>query len=71
LQKKQAEFVIYIINEIANKKHKMSSQIYKVLQKTNCIKEYLVPMYDVLHTLSSETVVNDVCEFVKNRGENL
>lgn len=69
--KENAQFVIYIINEIANERHKTSSQVYKILQKTNCIGEYLMPFYDVLHTMSSQNVVRDVCEFVKMRGENL
>ena len=65
------EFVVYIINEIANKKEKYPSHVYKLLKKTACIEKYLGPFYDVLHTMSSEMVVRDVLEYVEARGEKL
>ena len=49
-----AEFVIYIINAIANAKSLYPSHVYKTLQETGCIQKYLVPFYDVLHTMGTE-----------------
>ena len=49
----------------------MSNEVYKLLKKTACIEKYLVPFYDVLHTMSSEMVVRDVLEYVEARGEKL
>lgn len=51
MTKESAEFVIYIINFLAHSLKKYPSEIYKVLESTNCINEYLVPFYDVLHTM--------------------
>jgi len=65
------EFVIYIINEIANDKGRTTSQIYKSMQAAGCIKNYLVPHYDVLHTMSSEAVMDDVVQYVSRRGGQL
>lgn len=65
------EFIIYIINEIANSQEKYPSHVYKVLQKTDCINNYLAPFYDVLHTRSSQSVVEDVLEFIKMKGVSL
>lgn len=65
------EFVVYIINKIANKSKKYPSHVYKLLQKTDCIEKYLVPFYDILHTMSSEIVVKDVLEYVEARGEKI
>ena len=48
-----AEFVIYIINAIANAKNLYSSHVYKVLHDTGCIQKYLVPFYDVLYTMGT------------------
>ena len=66
-----AEFVIYIINFLAHSLKKYPSEIYKVLESTNCINEYLVPFYDVLHTMGTEMIAEDVKKFVKNRGSSL
>lgn len=71
MSREVAEFVIYIINEVANIQGKSTSQVYKIMDKTGCIKEYLVPFYDVLHTMSSESVADDVIEFVSKRGESI
>ena len=68
MDKETTEFVIYIINELANKFGKYPSQIYRILEKTDCINKYLVPFYDILHTLSSERVVLDVVEYITSRG---
>lgn len=71
MNKDATEFVIYIINEIANIRGKSTSKIYGSMEKTGCIKDYLVPFYDVLHTMSSESVADDVVKYVSMRGENI
>ena len=48
-----AEFVIYIINAIANAKNLYPSHVYKVLHDTGCIQKYIVPFYDVLYTMGT------------------
>lgn len=62
------EFVIYIINEVAYRNGLYPSQVYQAMDKTGCIRDYLVPYYDVLHTMSSESVSEDVLEYVRSRG---
>ena len=62
------EFVIYIINEVANRNGLYPSQVYQAMDKTGCIRDYLVPYYDVLHTMSSERVSEDVLEYIRLRG---
>ena len=56
MTKESAEFVIYIINFLAHSLKKYPSEIYKVLESTNCIKEYLVPFYDVLQLSKKNNV---------------
>lgn len=63
-----AEFIIYIINEIANCNECSTSRVYQVLDETGCIDNYLTPFYDVLHTMGSESVVDDVLEYVQSKG---
>lgn len=65
------ELVIYMIHELANANAEAPSEIYKVLESTGCIRDYLVPFYDVLHTMSSESVMDDVKEFVESRGARI
>ena len=67
----ETEFVIYMINELANRNNLYPSHVYKVLEETGCIRDYLVPFYDVLHTMSSESVASDIMEYVRLRGYTL
>lgn len=66
-----AEFVIYIINALANKKGLYPSYVYKKLEETDYIQNYLVSFYDVLHTMGTETIMNDVEKYLNQRGISL
>ncbi|SDB28979.1 Protein of unknown function [Ruminococcaceae bacterium FB2012] len=71
MSRETTEFVIYIINEVANTRGLYPSKVYKVMESTGCISKYLIPFYDVLHSMSSQSVVEDVLEYVTSRGESL
>ena len=68
MNKPETEFVIYMINVLANQKKLYPSQVYKILDETGCIENYLVPFYDVLHTMGSRSVAEDIEEYVRRRG---
>ncbi|MBP5433659.1 DUF3791 domain-containing protein [Ruminococcus sp.] len=71
MDRASAEFVIYMINALAGEYRRSSSEIYHILDKTGCIKEYLVPFYDVLHTMGVEALIEDISEYVEKRGSKL
>lgn len=64
-------FTVYMIHEIANKKGKTPGQIYKALKDCDCIDEYLVPCFDVLHTMGTEYLIEDIDQYVSLRGGTL
>jgi len=68
MNRTEAEFVIYMINEVANRNNLYPSKVYKEMERTGCISNYLVPFYDVLHTMSSESVTNDIMKYIRTRG---
>ena len=69
MDKDTASFIIYIIHKIARRNSLTPSQVYRLLNKTECINKYLVPCYDVLHTMSADAVADDALLWVKNHGE--
>ena len=71
MSRETTEFIIYIINEISNIHGKSTSAVYRILEQTGCIQKYLAPFYDVLHTMSSQAIVNDVEKYVIARGGSL
>ena len=61
-------FTIYLIHELANEKGVAPGEIYHVLKNSGCIDNYLVPHYDVLHTMGTQYLVNDIRNYVTSRG---
>ena len=71
MSRETTEFIIYIINEIANLRGKSTSTVYCAFEQSGCIQKYLAPLYDVLHTMSPQMVVKDVEKYVAARGGSL
>lgn len=68
MDRESFSFVIYMIHACANRWRKVPSDVYKMLQKTGCIDNYLVPHYDILHTQGTDYIVNDIEEYLGIRG---
>ena len=62
------EFVIYVIHACADKWNKLPSEVYKLLDSKDCINNFLVSNYDILHTQSTANIVEDLKEYLKVRG---
>ena len=62
------EFVVYIIHRCATKWHMTPKEVYQKIESVGCVSNYLVPLYDILHTQSSDFVVSDVEEYLERRG---
>lgn len=63
----ELEFVIFCIENVANKLDVEAEKVYLCFDKNKIINEYLVPSYEVLHTQSKEYIVNDIIEFLHKR----
>ena len=61
-------FVVYMIHRCANQWGLSPAMVYKKLKESGCIESYLVTHYGVLHTQSSTYVLEDIEQYLKNRG---
>ncbi|MBO6004703.1 MAG: DUF3791 domain-containing protein [Verrucomicrobia bacterium] len=61
-------FVVYLIHRCANQWNLSPSKVSQKLEESGCIRSYLVPHYDVLHTQSSGYVLNDIELYLQKRG---
>lgn len=64
----QIDFSMFLMYRLAESWGKPVSHVYRVLESAGALKDYIIPFYDVLHTLGEEYLVNDVTEYVKRRG---
>lgn len=44
------------------------SAVYRKLKRTDCINQYLLPNYEILHTQSSDYVADDIEKYLSLRG---
>ena len=42
--------------------------VYSILNQTRILDDYIFACYDTLHTLGTEYLVEDITEFVKEKG---
>jgi len=64
MNKEEFEFVIYLIHACSQKWGQSPSAVYKRLQNTGCIDNYLIPHYDILHTQGTAFIVDDIEEYL-------
>lgn len=65
----ELEFVVFCIENIAIHLGIDASQVYKALtDKSNILRNYIVPEYEILHTQSKEYIVSDIIDLMKEKG---
>lgn len=68
LERNQIDFSTFMLYRLAEHWGKSVPDAYRILDKANAIDGYLVPGYDMLHTLGSEYLVNDLTDYVREQG---
>lgn len=62
------EFVTYCIGQLSLLLKLPQREIYKRLKKSGILYGYIVPSYDVLHTFGSRYLMEDLTEYMKEKG---
>ena len=65
------EFVTFAIGSVAERLHKSPAEIYRLFKRSGVISGYLVPAYDVLHTFGRQYLVDDLLDFMREKGVEL
>lgn len=64
-------FYIFLLYSLAENWKKSPAQVHQILCSTEILDKYIIPCYDVLHTLGKEYLVEDITEYVKETGQYL
>jgi hypothetical protein len=62
------KFVVFLLHILADARHKMPSEVYATLKASGVLDGYILPSYDVLHTLGARYLVQDITGCVKDWG---
>jgi len=68
LEKKELTFVVFILHALGQHWNMTTPEVYDILNSTGILDDYIIKCYDVLHTLGKEYLVEDITEFVRERG---
>ena len=68
MDKKTLEFVTYCIGKLSILLKLPQQEIYKRLKTSGILYGYIVPSYDVLHTFSSRYLMEDITEYMREKG---
>ena len=68
LEKKELTFVVFIMHALGQHWNMTTPEVYDILNSTGILDDYIIKCYDVLHTLGKEYLVEDITEFVGEKG---
>lgn len=71
LEKKELTFVVFILHALGQHWNMTTPEVYDILNSTGILDDYIIKCYDVLHTLGKEYLVEDITEFVREKGINV
>lgn len=67
-KKEVLEFVTYCISKLSQYLNMSQSDVYIKLKDSGVLDSYLIPGYEVLHTFGSQYLMNDLIEYMKEKG---
>lgn len=68
MDNKTLEFVTYCISKLAQVLKMSQREVYRRLKQSGILYDYIVPSYEVLHTFSSRYLVEDLIDYMKEKG---
>lgn len=67
-KERELDFSIFMLYCLADKWKMTPAAVYKILNSTGILDNYILPCYDVLHTQGKEYLVEDITEYVREKG---
>lgn len=61
-------FAVWLLNCIAESWGCSVREAYETLQRASIVDEYVLPLYDVLHTMGREALVDEIALVARKRG---
>ena len=69
---RELEFAIFCIENVAIKLNTDPRKVYAALtEQTDILNDYIVPVYEPLHTQGKDYIVNEIIEVMNERGVRL
>ena len=70
LEDRKTEFVVFCIENTAERLRCSGYDILTALDKTNGVEDFLYPSYDALHTQGKEYIVDEVIGYLRKNNSS-
>ena len=64
----EIKFSVFLIHGLAEKWNRAPKEVYRLLDSTGILDEYIISCYDSLHSLGKEYLMEDITEFAREKG---
>ncbi|MDD5817914.1 MAG: DUF3791 domain-containing protein [bacterium] len=61
-------FITYIIGNLSRRLGIPQKEVYQKLKTSNILSDYIIPSYDVLHSFSKEYLMDDLTNYMQEKG---
>ena len=69
---RELEFAVFCLENVASRLGKGAEEVYRAwTDRSDILRQYVIPSYDVLHTQGKEYIVDDILDVMKERGVSL
>lgn len=68
MDKNTLEFVTYCISKLSQVLNLPQREVYRRLKESGILYDYIVPSYDVLHTFGSRYLMDDLTDYMREKG---
>ena len=62
------DFITYCIGNLSRRLNMSAVEVYRRLKQSGILTSYIIPSYDVLHTFSKEYLMEDLTEYMREKG---
>ena len=62
------DFVTYCIGNLSRRLNLSAVEVYRRLKQSGILIGYIVPSYDVLHTFGKVYLMEDLTEYMREKG---
>ena len=66
--KEQLVFAVFLIHALSASWGKSTAEAYSIFKESGVLKNYIIPCYDVLHSLGTNYLIEDITGYVEERG---
>lgn len=64
----ELNFVTYCVDNLSRRLNWSAAKVYDKLRTSGILSSYIISSYDVLHTFSKEYIMQDIIDYMQEKG---